>query len=603
MTGTTGWLALLVLGTSPSTGAPEHFGALSVAHGDLRGAEAAAFDADGRLWVTETLRDRLVVIEPDGTRRALGARGERAGEFRRPAGVACASDGRVFVADTGNQRVQVLDAQGAPLAVFGARGRGTGELCEPRGLALDARRVLVADSGNARVACFTLAGEPLEPLDARGALARPVAVALDTLGRVWIADEGLERVVRLDATGAIDRELGGRGRRAGRFTAPVALGFAGTRLFVADRHNHRVQEFDAAGAFVTAFPEPAYAPHAAPGGLFSPAGLALSSDGARIAVCEPLEDRVQVFVEAADAPEVHDDHGEEGVHLARVSPGAAGDGSITAWIEPDGSRLRLRRDEGLGLAPLTELGARGGMACELARPLDVALDAQRGRIHVTDGGRLWTFALREGALERGYDRLAGRVLRYVDLEQQRAASGLALEWPATAGALAVLPEGGLVAADGRNRKLLVFDGQGRLREAWDLAGAGGLWNPVELVRAGERIYVCDADAGAVVVIDLAGRGVARLEHAGEMPLVSPWGVLPLGDGRVLVADRASDCIHVFDARGVRVSTFGARGGGPGELRQPSALLPSSAGHLRVIDTGNRRMQVLTLDGAFVLSLG
>jgi DNA-binding beta-propeller fold protein YncE len=603
MTGPSGWLALLALGSAATTRAPEHFGAVAEVHADVRGAEAASFDAAGRLWIAETLLDRLTVIEADGTRRAIGGRCARAGEFLRPAGLACAADGRVYVADTGNRRVQVLDGRGAPLLAFGARGRGAGGLCEPRGLALDARRVLVADAGHARVACFTLEGEPLAALDADGALVRPTAVALDALGRVWIADEGLERVVRLDATGAIDRELGGRGRGTGRFAAPVALGFVGTRLFVADRHNHRVQEFDAAGAFVAAFPRPAYAPHGAPGGLFSPAGLAISPDGARIALCEPLEDRVQVFVEAADAAEVHDDHGEEGEHLARVSPGAAGDGRVTAWIEPEGPRVRVLRDEGPGLAPLTELGVRGGMACELARPLDVALDAARGRIHVADGGRLWTFALREGALERGLDPLAGRVERYVELEAQRAAAGIPLEWPASADALAVLPDGGLVAADARNRSLLVLDAGGRLRATWDLADGGGLSLPVELVRADEQLFVCDADRGLVLRLDLDGRCVARLEHAGEEPLVAPWGVLPLDDGRVLVSDRATDRIHVFDAQGVRVSTFGARGGGPGELRQPTALLPSTRGHLRVIDTGNRRAQVLTLDGHFVLSLG
>lgn len=594
---------VVALGTSPAARVPEHFGALAAVHVDLRGAEAASFDSAGRLWVAETLRDRLAVIEPDGTRRAIGARGARAGEFLRPAGIACAADGRVFVADTGNQRVQVLDGAGAPLLAFGARGRGVGGLCEPRGLALDARRVLVADAGNARVACFTLEGEPLASLDARGVLVRPTAVALDALGRVWIADEGLERVVRLDATGAIDREIGGRGRRTGRFAAPVALGFAGTRLFVADRHNHRVQEFDAAGGFVAAFPAPAYAPHAAPGGLFSPAGLALSPDGARIALCEPLEDRVQVFVEAADAAEAHDDHGEEGEHLARVSPGAAGDGRITAWIEPEGPRVRVLRDEGVGLAPLTELGVRGGMACDFLRPLDVALDPARGALHVADGARWWTLALREGALERGLDPLAGRVVRYVELEAQRAAAGVALEWPASVEALAVLPDGGLVAADARNRVLLVLGADGRLRTTWDVADGGGLLRPVELVRADEHLWVCDADRGAVLRLDRDGRCVGRLEHAGEEPLVAPWGVLPLDDGRVLVSDRAGDRIHVFDARGVRMSTFGARGGGPGELRQPTALLPSIRGHLRVIDTGNRRAQVLTLDGRFVLSLG
>jgi len=580
--------------------APEHFGALAEAHADLRGASAVAFDAAGRLWVAETGRDRLISIGRDGARRVHGARGDALGRFLRPAGVACGPDGRVYVADTGNHRVQVLDGDGAPLFAFGARGSGAGELCEPLGLAVDARRVLVADSGNARVACFGLDGAPLDALAAGGELRAPVDVALDPLARVWVADAGRERLVRLDATGAIDRAIGARGRRGGQFAGPAGLAFAGTRLFASDRGNHRVQEFDAAGAFVVAFPRPAYAPHAAPGALFAPAGLATSRDGRRVAVSEPLEDRVQVFVEDADAPDAHGEHAESEV-LAWLAPGAAGDGRLTAFIDPGSARVRLLRDEGVGQAPLTELGALGGAGYAFEAPTDVALAGRR--VHVADGARVWTFELRAGALQRGIDRDAGRLVRYVELETQRAAAGRALAWPARADALAALPEGALVVADARNRRLLHLDAEGRLLEVWDLAEVGGLLRPVELVCAGERLYVCDADRGAVHVLDLAGRPLARLAHAGEAPLLAPWGVLPLTDGRVLVCDRAGDRVHVFDAAGVRVSTFGTSGGGPGELHQPTTLLPSAEGCLRVLDTGNRRAQVLTLEGDFVLSLG
>lgn len=592
----------LALGSVRAAPLPEHFGAVAEAHNDLRGASAAAFDDDDRLWVAESGRDRLISVARDGTRRAHGARGSELGRFLRPGGLACGPDGRVYVADTGNHRVQVLDRDGAALFAFGARGRGEGELCEPLGLAVDARRVLVADSGNARVVVFALDGTPLDVLDAEGELACPVDVALDPLGRVWIADAELERIVRLDARGAVERSLGGRGARSGRFARPMGLALVGTRLFASDHGNHRVQEFDAAGDFVSAFPGPAHAPHGAAGGLFAPAGMAVSRDGLRIAVCEPLEDRVQVFVEDDDAPEAHGDHGEADA-LGWIAPGGDGDGRLTLWIDPAARTVRVLRDEGVGQAPITELGRLGGAGFAFDAPRDAALDGERELLHVADGARLWTFALRAGAPEAGLDADAGRLVRYVELETQRAAAGIALAWPARADAVVALPDGGVLAADARNRRLLRLDAEGSLREAWDLAEAGGLLRPVELVRDGERLFVCDADRGAVLVLDLAGRPLARLEHGGTRPLVAPWGVLPLADGRVLVSDRADDRVHVFDANGARVSTFGSSGGGPGQLRQPTTLLPSSEGRLRVLDTGNRRAQVLTLDGDFVLSLG
>src|SRR3989442_7514734 len=89
--------------------------------------QGIAVDAAGRVWVAETLRNRVLIF--DALFRPLGVLGQGnhvavppgagterdprgaapLGRFQEPQDVAVTSDGCVLVADTGNDRVQVLD--------------------------------------------------------------------------------------------------------------------------------------------------------------------------------------------------------------------------------------------------------------------------------------------------------------------------------------------------------------------------------------------------------------------------------------------------------------------------------------------------------------
>ena len=61
-----------------------------------------------------------------------------------------------------------------------------------------------------------------------------------------------------------------------------------------------------------------------------------------------------------------------------------------------------------------------------------------------------------------------------------------------------------------------------------------------------------------------------------------------GSGNIYVLDRGANRVHVFDSTGARITAFGGRGSGPGELRFPLALAVSSTGIVRVADVGKHR---------------
>jgi len=158
-------------------------------------------------WGTNGVPDRL----PRG--------GSRHGQFNRPCGVAVDADGHVYVVDTLNHRVQKFTRAGLCLTQWGPRGAGHGELDTPWGIAVDAPRgrVYVADWRNDRIQQFDLDGRLVRSLGRSGTgageLRRPAGVAVDADGNLAIADWGNDRVQVLSPDGAPRAVLTGHGDR------------------------------------------------------------------------------------------------------------------------------------------------------------------------------------------------------------------------------------------------------------------------------------------------------------------------------------------------------------------------------------------------------
>ncbi|MET0552968.1 MAG: flippase activity-associated protein Agl23 [Vicinamibacteria bacterium] len=224
-----------------------------------------------------------------------------------PAAVAIGPDRLRYVADTGNDRIVVLDAAGAFVRSFGsscrlARGgcpdpdgdgplqMGDGQLMAPAGIGVAPDgTVLVADTGNGRIVLFDrlgrflrnwsrLPGAPVSPRlfdDPRG-------IAVDAAGgRVAVADTGHDRVLLFAPDGRLTAELGGPGKAAGRFAAPVGVAFgADGTLHVADAANRRLQRFDAALAGTGEWPVESWSAAVRPSVAATGAGAVYASDPA-----------------------------------------------------------------------------------------------------------------------------------------------------------------------------------------------------------------------------------------------------------------------------------------------------------------------------------
>jgi DNA-binding beta-propeller fold protein YncE len=109
-------------------------------------------------------RARSLSSMPSGKyRRALGSLKGGEGYFKRPTGIAVDSAAqRIYVTDTLRDKIFVLDMQGQVLQTIGKHGNGSGEFYFPTELHLDNNNLLVVDAMNFRVQWFGRNGNARE---------------------------------------------------------------------------------------------------------------------------------------------------------------------------------------------------------------------------------------------------------------------------------------------------------------------------------------------------------------------------------------------------------------------------------------------------------
>ncbi|PYX80241.1 MAG: hypothetical protein DMG70_24705 [Acidobacteria bacterium] len=115
-----------------------------------------AVDANGNVYVADTLNDRIQIFDADGNFISMfGRAGDGPGAFGRPKGLAVDRDGHIWVADTSMDRVQVFDREGRLAGFFGMHGTLPGQFILPTGIAIDKQnRVLVSEQFKGRVQVF-----------------------------------------------------------------------------------------------------------------------------------------------------------------------------------------------------------------------------------------------------------------------------------------------------------------------------------------------------------------------------------------------------------------------------------------------------------------
>jgi TonB family protein len=190
--------------------------------------------------------------------------------FAVPTGLAAARDGSIYVADASRSLIYKIPADGRSMTLFAGDGAddfgGDGgpalsaHLNRPYDMAVDAAgNLFVADVGNSRIRKITpagiistVAGNGVGGWSGDGgaatsaALNKPLGVAVDVTGTLYIADTGNARVRAVSPDGII-RTIAGT-----ESGVPYDVAADASRnVYVADPQNGRVRKIDAHGTVTT----------------------------------------------------------------------------------------------------------------------------------------------------------------------------------------------------------------------------------------------------------------------------------------------------------------------------------------------------------------
>ncbi len=543
-----------------------------------------AVDRHGNVYIADTLNNRIrkvdavddivTTVAGNGIAGYVGDEGRAVNaELNQPKDVAVDDLGKVYIADSGNHVIRQIDREGVIFTLAGKRNApvdpvtvansGLAQdavLRNPLSLALDQeqRNLYVTDTGNHLVRRIILnnviedtqitteAGAPDGSAGYDGedttavvsSLDSPSAVAVNSLGEVYIADTGNQRVRAIVSAGerrpkilttkAGNGEASFSGERAPatnatlHFPSDVALGPNGN-IYFSDTENHRVRRVDLSTGLISTVAGNGLPGNRGVGGpgtdtrLHSPEGLAFDSDG-RLYIADTENDRVLRLNVRSEILHAIIDPASNSTSTVAVfkSPTAlAIDSADNLYIAETGDHRIRMVDLDAGEISIVagdgsaEFAGDGGQAirAKLNKPEGVAIDSD-GNIVIADTGNR---RIRRVEIETGIiSTIAG------DGSRGYAGDG----GPATEAGL-VVPRRVAVDADGN---VLISDDLG---------------HRIRAIKSDGTIVTVAGDG----IIDFAGDGGPATSASLNRPLGMAFDV----DGNLYFADNHNNRIRVIAA--------------------------------------------------------
>jgi tripartite motif-containing protein 71 len=520
--------------------------------GVLRFPQTVAVGPDGSVYVGDQSSNLVQVFGPDGTfAREVGIAGTHPGQLGSVGAIAVAPDNTLYVAD-GSNRIDRYDASGRFIGSFGRGGTAVGQFYfgagggndagAGGGLAIGGGFIFVSDSGNDRIQRFRLDGSEGTEIVAPGRLAYPRGLAVRGF-RLLVADDQHHRLVVFDTGGRFLRTIGsGPGDRPGQLSFPygVALDVPG-RVFVADDLNQRVVRFGSSPGYPYKARWGSYG--TGPGQLAYPRGIAVDAAGA-VYVTNTGNDRIDVFDRGGALLRSFGSSGRSpGQFNAPLGVGADANG-LRAVADSVNGRIELLHPDG-ALAAVWGSPAPGPTI--LPRPVAVAFDSA-GDAFVLDQRRARIVV---------FERATGLPKRTIG--SQGSGPGQMLDPTAltidASGTISVADSGN----DRIARFSTAGDYLGARTGTGSLRGIAVTANGQRTYVSTSDNFITVYDAAGAEVAELGGRGtkLGKLEAPGQISLDAAgnlW-VADRGNNRVQQFGPAGERLAAFGERGTGPGQF------------------------------------------------
>lgn len=549
-----------------------------------------------------------------------------------PIGVAVDSSGNVFVVDSTNHRIRRIDTTGVITTVAGngsAAFTGDGRpaisasLNTPESIAFDrAGNLFIADSLNNVIRCVDaitgiitrIAGTGIAGFGGDGGKAifaglnHPSGLAIDNLGRIFIADTENNRIRIVDnVTGNIftlagtgDAGFTGDGgfTKSASFNKPkgLALDPSNSLLFIADTENQRIRQIDLGMSLITSVAGNGSAGFnfnqgsALSASLNFPNSVATDILG-NLYIADTLNFRIR---------KVNTQTGTISTVVGNGTRGFQGDGALA-------------------------------INASLQLAMSVAIDGN-GNLFIADAETNYRI--------RKVDAVTNIITSIAGIGSRSSGGDGSLAFQANLSnvtAIAIDSQGNIFIADPDNYRIRRIDKNTNLIAT--VAGFGvpgyngdnisatnaSLDNPTSVAidlqgnffiadRGNNRIRRVDRVTGIITTV--AGNGVAGFSGDGDLAtkasLNQPTGIVFDSQGNFFIADRRNNRIRRVDVNGI-ITTVAGNGGAlfsgdnaqatTAGLNSPSSVAFDLQGNLLIADTGNNRIRSVAGSGIITTIAG
>jgi sugar lactone lactonase YvrE len=593
---------------------------------------SVAIDSAGNLYIDDPDNLRVRKVDTSGVITTVAGNGTsgfsvdgvpatNTGFFYAPGGVAVNSTGNLYIID--GWRIRMVDESGVISTVAGNGAQGyagdgglatNAELNEPEGVAVDnAGNLYIADYASCRIrkvdisgVITTVAGNGSGVFSGDGGpatsaeLNAPESVAVDSVGNLYIADFGNNRIRKVDTSGIITTVAGngvqgysgdGGAATAAELNDPigVAVDSAGN-IYISDFGNNRIRKVDTSGVITTLAGNGTYG--------FSGDGGPATSAKFDISVGLAVDSAGNLYIADEDNNRVRK------VDAFGVITTVAGNG--TEGYSGDG-----------GLA----------INATLFEPKDVALDSA-GNIFIADAGNN---RIRKVATSGVITTFTGNGTQGYSGDGGLATSA-ELSGPCS---VAVDSMGNLYIADTSNHRIRKVDTSGTITNVAGngtegYSGDGGLATSAELsglcsvaVDSAGNIYIADCGNNRIRKVDISGvittvAGNGTEGYSGDggpaasAELSGPVGVAVDSAGNLYIADEGNNCIRQVETSGAITTvagngTYGFSGDGGlatnAELNEPEGVAVDNAGNLYIADYASCRIRKVDISGVITTVAG
>jgi DNA-binding beta-propeller fold protein YncE len=157
--------------------------------------------------------------------------------------------------------------------------------------------------------------------------------------------------------------------------------------------------------------------------------------------------------------------------------------------------------------------------------------------------------------------------------------------------------------DSVSGRVVGLDARGKVR--WTIGRESGFLRPTGIAAGADRLYVVDTIMNCIVVVSLTGQRMSSFGERGGRPgqFNFPTNIARTADGRLLVTDAMNFRVQTFDSDGRYLDTFGHLGDGAGDFAKPKGIAVDSAGHIYVVEGFHDVVQIFDDRGRLLLAFG